>query len=166
MIANAVSRLHSVNQWIGRAGRGPRSIQDVIGLAKPRQLARKAVEHRTIARQLGTDSDFDCDRIAGVESARRNHGCERVAFKAPSRSARAFGARQGFLVDTHCRWRPTPREAKFIRPFVWHTGVMTRGGRDAHRKHSAVGVYGCLNRGPRTFSVLVAGCVPRVFIKT
>src|SRR5580698_5728517 len=123
--ANAVSRLHSVNQWIGRAGRGPRSIQDVIGLAKPRQLARKAVEHRTIARQLGTDSDFDCDRIAGVESARRNHGCECVAFKAPSRSARAFGARQGFLVDTHCRWRPTPREAKFVRPFVWHTGVMT-----------------------------------------
>src|SRR5271170_4234854 len=74
MIADTVSGLHGIEQRIRRPGGGPGGIQDVICLAQARQFARNAVEDGAIVRQLGIDSQFHGNGVAGVESARGNYG--------------------------------------------------------------------------------------------
>src|ERR1700733_11463851 len=83
----------------------------------------------------------------------------------PSRMSRRDGIGQRLVVNTHRRRRPISRQAEFVGSLVWHSSVMTHGGRDGQGEYGAVGVRSSLNRGPGTFSQLVARCVARIVLE-
>src|ERR1700723_871141 len=88
-----------------------------------------------------------------------------VPFKMPSRMGRLDGVGQRLVINSHRRWRPISGQTKLVGSFGWHSRVMAHGGRDDQCECGAVGVRSSLNRGPGTFSFLVAGCVARIVIE-
>src|SRR6202021_3284533 len=83
----------------------------------------------------------------------------------PSWMIRPDGIGQRLVINSHRRWRPISGQAKLVGSFVWHSRGMARGGRDDQCECGAVGVRSSLNRGPGTFSHLVARCVARIVIE-